>query len=58
MTTETLSKKYALDEAAAQKILSSPRTKVNQTNIFSDLMLDKDERVANAKRILKSRKCR
>jgi hypothetical protein len=58
MATETIFKPFTLDEKASKKIISSPRTKIRQTNVFNDIKLNKTERIANAARILHSRKCR
>jgi hypothetical protein len=58
MATETLKRNYTLNEHEAQKILSTPRTIIKQSNVFNDIHLSKKERVAYAKNILKSRKCK
>lgn len=58
MATETIFERFVLDEKATEKIISSPRTKIKQTNVFNDIKLNKSERIANAARILSSRKCK
>lgn len=58
MATETIFGKFSLDEEASNKIISSPRTKIKPTNVFNDIKLNKSERIANAARILNSRKCK
>ncbi|MBU9723127.1 MULTISPECIES: hypothetical protein [Bacillaceae] len=47
---------FTLDEEAAKKIISTPRTILNETDVFNDMRHSKSERIANAKRILDSRK--
>ncbi|MDN3451661.1 hypothetical protein QMA09_15790 [Planococcus sp. APC 3906] len=56
MATSTLYEKFILDEAAAQKLISTPATKVKETNVFSDINLNEKERVARATKLLASRK--
>lgn len=58
MATETIFQRFTLDEEASKKIISSPRTKIRHTNVFNDIKLNKSERIANAARILNSRKCK
>lgn len=58
MVTETIFERFTLDEEASKKIISSPRTKIRKTNVFNDIKLNKSERIANAARILNSRKCK
>lgn len=58
MATETIFKPFFLDEEAAKNIISSTRTKIKHTNVFNDIKLTDSERIANAKRILNSRKCK
>lgn len=58
MATETIFERFTLDEEASKKIISSPRTKIRHTNVFNDIKLKKSERIANAARILNSRKCK
>lgn len=58
MATETIFQRFTLDENESRKILSTPRTRINETNVFNDIKLSKKERMANAKRILNSRKCK
>ena len=56
MATSTLYEKFTLDESAAQKLVSTPITKVKETNVFSDINLNEKERVAYATKLLASRK--
>lgn len=58
MASETIFQPFTLDEEATKKIISAPRTKIRQTNVFNDIKLNKSDRIANAARILNSRKCK
>jgi len=58
MATETIFQRFTLDEEASKKIISSPRTKIKHSNVFNDIKLNKSERIANAAKILNSRKCK
>ncbi|MFB6468862.1 hypothetical protein ACE38V_19075 [Cytobacillus sp. Hz8] len=58
MATETIFQRFTLDEETSKKIISTPHTKIKQTNVFNDIKLNKSERLANAARILNSRKCK
>ncbi|WLR41556.1 hypothetical protein LC087_11735 [Bacillus carboniphilus] len=58
MATETIFQRHTLDEEDVNKIISSPRTIIKETNVFNDVKLTQSERIANAERILKSRKCK
>jgi hypothetical protein len=58
MATSTIHERFTLDEASAQKIISTPRTVLRETNVFNDIKLNTKERIAHAAKILKSRKCK
>lgn len=58
MATEVLEREYTLNEQEASKILNTPRTIIKEINIFNDIYLAKNERIAHAANILKSRKCK
>lgn len=58
MATETILKPFYLDEEMAKKIISAPRTVIKESGVYNDLKVSKSERLANAKRILNSRKCK
>ncbi|HHW37974.1 MAG TPA: hypothetical protein GXX18_12135 [Bacillales bacterium] len=58
MATETIYERFTIDENESRKIISTPRTKINETNVFNDIKLNRKERMANARRILNSRKCK
>ncbi|MDQ0154149.1 hypothetical protein [Robertmurraya andreesenii] len=56
MPQESFFGQFTLDEEAAKKLISSPRTKIRHTNVPNDLKLSKSERIINAERVLNSRK--
>ena len=56
MATSTLYEKFTLNESAAQKLISTPVTKIKETNVSSDVNLNEKERVAYATKLLASRK--
>ncbi|MEW9053044.1 MAG: hypothetical protein AB2392_17925 [Neobacillus sp.] len=58
MATETIFNRYTLNESEAKKIISAPRTTISDSNVFNDVKLNKSDRIANAARILDSRKCK
>jgi hypothetical protein len=58
MATETINNRFTLNEEESKKIIASPRTKIKESNVLNDIKLNKSERIANASRILNSRKCR
>ena len=58
MAVSALTEQYVLDEKAAKKIVSTPPVKLSKSNVFNDLDLIDEERIAHAYNILKSRKCR
>lgn len=58
ITTEITFEMFTLDEETSKKIISSSRTKFKKTNVCNDIKLNKSERIANATRILNSRKCK
>jgi hypothetical protein len=58
MATETYNSQFILNEEDSKRIISTPRGKINETKVFNDLKLNKSDRIANASRILSSRKCK
>ena len=58
MATSTLYENFTLNETQAKKILSTPPTKLSEINIFNDIKLNPQERIAHAANILKSRRCK
>ncbi|MCU5500348.1 hypothetical protein OCF63_20620 [Bacillus wiedmannii] len=58
MATSTLYEKFTLNQSTANKIIKSSVTKLPEINIFNDIKLNTSERIANAAKILKSRKCK
>jgi hypothetical protein len=58
MATETIYERFTLNEEDSRKIISSPRTKIKESNVLNDIKLTREERLANAARILNSRKCK
>ncbi|WP_132005302.1 hypothetical protein [Mesobacillus foraminis] len=59
MATATIYDTFTLNEDAIRKIISSPRTKIKESGVFNDLKVSETERLANAQRILNSRrKCK
>lgn len=56
MATETIYERFTIDENESRKIISTPSTKINETNVFNDTKLNRKERMANARRIINSRK--
>ncbi|HHW36801.1 MAG TPA: hypothetical protein GXX18_06110 [Bacillales bacterium] len=56
MATKTVYERYTIDGKETRKIISAPRTKINETNVFNDIKLNRKEKIANARRILNSRK--
>jgi len=53
MATEVLEQYYTLNEEEATKILSTPRTIIKESNVFSDIHLIREERIAHAANILR-----
>ena len=58
MATETIYERFTLNEEDSRKIISSPRIKIKESNVLNDIKLTREERLANAARILNSRKCK
>jgi hypothetical protein len=58
MATETIYKRFSINKKEAEAIVSSPRSLIKRTNIFSDVKLTESEKINLAKRVLKSRKCK
>ncbi|WP_142383385.1 hypothetical protein [Bacillus sp. V3-13] len=58
MATSTLYERFTLNESEVKQIISTPRTQITEINVFNDVKLTKEERVAHSANILKSRKCR
>lgn len=56
VATHILEREYTLNETEANKILMTPRTVIKESNVFNDIHLNEEERIAHAANILKSRK--
>ncbi len=56
LATKALDFSYALSETDANKILTTPRKRIKEMNVFNDLKLPRAERIKLAKSILDSRK--
>ncbi|WP_243290350.1 hypothetical protein [Bacillus sp. FJAT-47783] len=58
MATVTSQDRFVINESSAQKILSTPRTVIKESNVFNDIKMNNKERIAHAANVLKSRKCK
>ncbi len=58
VATVTSQDRFVINESSAQKILSTPRTVIKESNVFNDIKMNNKERIAHAANVLKSRKCK
>ncbi|MDQ0221433.1 hypothetical protein [Peribacillus cavernae] len=56
MAASTLYDTFSINESDAQKIISTPKTKLPESNTFNDLKLKTPDRISHAAKILNSRK--
>lgn len=58
MATKTITEHYTIGKSASKKLISSPRIKIKQTDVFNDIKLNKSEKIAHAAKILSARRCK